>query len=217
MLLAADSLFRFFHTGDDEVVALRDVSLRVASGEFIAVTGPSGSGKSTLLACLAGLDRPDAGMVRINDQPMSRRSEAARARLRARHIGVLFQSGNLVPHLTVDENLRVTRALVSRRAAVDVDLLERLGIAARRSALPGALSGGETVRAGIAVACANNPDLILADEPTGEIDSLNEAQVIILLREQARRGAAVVAVTHSQSVARAADRVLHLNDGGLSA
>jgi putative ABC transport system ATP-binding protein len=213
----ANSLFRFFHTDDEEVVALRDVSLRVASGEFIAVMGPSGSGKSTLLACLAGLDRPDGGMVYVNNQPMSRRSEAERARLRARHIGVLLQAGNLMPHLTVDENIRVARALASRRPAVETDMLERLGIAARRTALPGALSGGEAVRAGIAVACANEPDVLLADEPTGEIDSINEAQVITLLREQARRGAAVVAVTHSHSVARAADRVLHLSDGRLSA
>ena len=217
MPLEATSLFRFFHTDDEEVVALRDVSLRVASGEFIAVMGPSGSGKSTLLACLAGLDLPDGGMVFVNDEPMSRRSEAERARLRARHVGVLLQAGNLMPHLTVEENIRVARALVPPRPRVEDDLLERLGIAARRTALPGALSGGEAVRAAIAVACANEPDVLLADEPTGEIDSVNEDQVIMLLRAQARRGAAVVAVTHSQRVARAADRVLHLSDGRLSA
>jgi putative ABC transport system ATP-binding protein len=178
--------------------------------------GPSGSGKSTLLACLGALDEPDGGMVLVDGQPISRRPELERARFRARHIGVLFQAGNLIGHLTVEENVRLARRLVSGRGDNDEStLLERLGIAHRRTALPEQLSGGEAARAGLAVACANDPHVLLADEPTGEVDSSAEAEVISLLREQAKRGAAVIVVTHSHAVSRAADRVLHIDDGRL--
>jgi putative ABC transport system ATP-binding protein len=215
-MLEARGLYRFFHEGDDEVVALAGVSLRIDGGEMVAVMGPSGSGKSTLLACLGALDQPDGGMVLVDDQPISRRSEPERARFRAQHIGVLFQTGNLISHLTVEENVRVARRLAgSRTGHVDPTLLDRLGIADRRSAHPNELSGGEAARAGLAVACANEPDVLLADEPTGEVDSSTEGDVIVLLRREARRGAAVVVVTHSHAVARAADRVLHLDDGRL--
>ena len=215
-MVDARRLYRFFHEGDEEVVALAGVSLRVEGGEVVAVMGPSGSGKSTLLACLGGLDEPDGGMVTINGHAMSRRSEPERARLRARHIGVLFQTANLLSHLTVDENVRVARRLAANTGVqADSALLERLGIADRRAARPHQLSGGEAARAGLAVACANQPDVLLADEPTGEVDSETESQVIALLRAEAHRGAAVVVVTHSQAMARSADRVLHLDDGRL--
>jgi putative ABC transport system ATP-binding protein len=190
--------------------------LRVAGGEMVAVMGPSGSGKSTLLACLGGLDEPDGGMVIVNGHAMTRRSEPERARLRARHIGVLFQTGNLLAHLTVDENIRVARRLAANpRSPSDPLVLERLGIADRRNARPSELSGGEAARAGLAVACANQPDVVLADEPTGEVDSATESEVIALLRSEAQRGAAVVVVTHSHEMARAAHRVLHIDDGRL--
>jgi putative ABC transport system ATP-binding protein len=216
-VLEARGLYRFFHTDDDEVIALAGVSLQVGREELVAVMGPSGSGKSTLLACLGGLDEPTGGTVLIDGTPLSRRPERQRARLRARHIGVLFQTGNLIPHLTVEENLRVARRLGARRGPTDKDdLLERLGIAARAHALPAALSGGEAARAGLAVACANAPDALLADEPTGEVDSDIETRIIGLLRAEARRGAAVVVVTHSHAMARAADRVIHLRDGRLA-
>jgi putative ABC transport system ATP-binding protein len=180
--------------------------------------GPSGSGKSTLLACLGALDEPDGGTVLLDGQPISRRSEPQRARFRARHVGVLFQTGNLIAHLTVEENVRLTRRLTSARHGSPLpDLLERLGVAHRSSALSGQLSGGEAARAGLAIACANDPDVLLADEPTGEVDSVTESEVISLLRDQAKRGACVVVVTHSHAVAHAADRVLHLDDGQLMA
>jgi putative ABC transport system ATP-binding protein len=215
-VIEAKGLYRFFHEGDEEVVALAGVSLRIEGGELVAVMGPSGSGKSTLLSCLGALDEPDGGMVRVDGQPISRRPEPERARFRARHIGVLFQAGNLIGHLTVEENVRLARRLVSGRGSnADPTLLERLGLADRRTALPEQLSGGEAARAGLAVACANDPNVLLADEPTGEVDSATEAEVILLLREQARRGAAVIVVTHSHAVTRAADRVLHLDDGRL--
>jgi putative ABC transport system ATP-binding protein len=215
-MLEARGLYRFFHEGDEEVIALAGVSLQVAGGELVAVMGPSGSGKSTLLTCLGGLDEPDGGMVTVNGHAMTRRSEPERARLRARHVGVLFQTGNLLAHLTVDENVRVARRLAANtRSASDPLLLERLGIADRRNARPSELSGGEAARAGLAVACANQPDVLLADEPTGEVDSATEAEVIALLRSEAQRGAAVVVVTHSHEMARAAHRVLHIDDGRL--
>jgi len=216
-VLEAVDLYRFFHAGDDETLALRGVSLRLYPGEVIAVTGPSGSGKSTLLACLAGLDEPDGGSVRIDGEMMSRRPEAERAALRARKIGMLFQTGNLLDHLNVKQNL----ALVQRLAgAVDVDhgkaLLDELGLRDRASSLPSTLSGGEAARAGLAVALANRPVVILADEPTGELDQAGADRVMDLLRQRAASGAAVLLVTHNMHVASLADREISLLDGRIA-
>jgi putative ABC transport system ATP-binding protein len=219
-VLAADGLYRFFHEGDDEVVALAGISMRVEPGEVVAVLGPSGSGKSTLLACLGGLDEPNGGTVTVQGRQMTRRPERERARLRAEFIGVLFQSRNLVEHLTVEENIELTRRLTRRRrrrAAADDDLLDRLGIAHRRHAYPDELSGGETARAALAVSCANDPAVLLADEPTGEVDSATARSVIALLRSRADAGAGVIVVTHSDAIARVADNVVHLRDGRVSA
>ncbi len=219
--IAATDLFRFFHAGDDdETVALRGVSLTVAPGEIVAVTGPSGSGKSTLLTCLAGLDDPDAGVVTIDGERISRRSELERAALRARHVGVLFQNNNLVPHLTVAQNIAFARKLAtssSNRSRTGAgSLLERLGIAGRSHAYPAQLSGGETARAGLAVALANAPSALLADEPTGELDSDSAALVLALLDECARDDMAVVVVTHNADVARIATRTVELRDGAVA-
>ncbi|MFN8111358.1 MAG: ABC transporter ATP-binding protein [Thermoleophilia bacterium] len=209
--LVARDLFRFFHAGDEETLALRGVSLDVAAGELVAVTGPSGSGKSTLLSCLAGLDEPDGGTVWITGQRLSRRTEPDRARLRGRHIGILYQSVNLVGHLSVAANVRLAQRLAGTGGVGD--LLPQVGIAHRAKARPSQLSGGELARAGLAVALAANPAVILADEPTGELDSATGTQVVEVLRERARLGAAVVVVTHSTMVARAADREVQLEDG----
>jgi putative ABC transport system ATP-binding protein len=214
-LLEADSLYRFYHAGDDETLALQGVSLAVAGGEMVAVTGPSGSGKSTLLACLAGLDEPTGGMVRVAGRRLSRRPESERAALRAAHVGMLLQSANLVEHLDVHENM----ALVQRLAASGADrpsvgeLLARVGLEQRAHARPSQLSGGELARAGLAVAVANGPDVLLADEPTGELDGVTAARVLELLRRLADGGAAVVVVTHNPVVADAADRTIELADG----
>jgi putative ABC transport system ATP-binding protein len=212
--LDASSLYRFFHAGEEETLALQGVSLTVGRGELVAVVGPSGSGKSTLLACLAGLDEPDGGCVLIEGERLSRRPEPERAALRARRVGVLFQSGNLLDHLTVAENVVLAQRVAGRpnpgRAA---GLLEALGLARRAHARPAELSGGETARAGLAVALANDPAVVLADEPTGELDSASEARVLDLLWAHAAAGGAVVVATHSPAVAAAASRTLHLQDG----
>jgi putative ABC transport system ATP-binding protein len=215
--IEAERLYRFFHAGDDETLALRGVSLAVAPGEMVAVVGPSGSGKSTLLHCLAGLDEPDGGVVRVGGERLSRRPEADRAALRARRIGLLFQTGNLFAHLSVDENVAVARRLAGRTDAPAArhDLLERLGLGGRAEAPATELSGGEVQRAGLAVALANDPDVLLADEPTGEVDATTGERVVELLRAAAAAGTAVLVVTHAEAMAGAADRRLVLRDGEL--
>jgi putative ABC transport system ATP-binding protein len=219
--LQADSLYRFYHAGDDETLALQGVSLAVAAGEIVAVTGPSGSGKSTLLACLAGLDEPDGGVVTLEGERLSRRPEEQRAALRARKLGMLYQSANLVGHLSVAANVALARRLGEANnggahAAQD-DVLERCGIAARAGARPSQLSGGELARAGLAVALANDPPVLLADEPTGELDDVTAQRVLAVLRERARAGTAVLIVTHDPGVAAFADREIRLRDGRVEA
>jgi putative ABC transport system ATP-binding protein len=213
-LIEARSIYRFFRVDDDETLALQGISLQIAAGELVAVAGPSGSGKSTLLACLAGLDEPSGGTVLVNGRRISHQPEQVRAGLRARHIGVLTQSGNLFAHLTVAENVRLAQSLAGGRPAQDAcDLLAGLGIARRATAMPAQLSGGESARAALAVALANDPTVVIADEPTGELDSVNEARLLDLLAERARAGKAVVVASHSLAVLRRADRVITLLDG----
>jgi putative ABC transport system ATP-binding protein len=212
--IEARSLYRFFHAGEDEVLALRGVSMQAHPGEIIAIVGPSGSGKSTLLACLAGLDDPDGGQVHVAGEAMTRRPENERAALRGRAIGLLLQSDNLLGHLDLDANIAIAQRLgrgvdPARRER----LLEDVGLVSRRRALPAQLSGGETVRAGLAVALANDPAVLIADEPTGELDSISEQRVLELLVVDASHGRAIVLATHSDSVAAVADHVIVLADG----
>ena len=214
IVLEAVDLYRFYHAGDDETLALRGVSLTAARGEIVAVMGPSGCGKSTLLACLAGLDEPSGGIVRLGGERLSRRSGRERAAMRAHSIGMLFQSGNLLGHLDVRSNV-----LLAQRLAGDADsdradrVIEGVGLANRANSLPRRLSGGELARAGLAVALANDPELLLADEPTGELDTVTAAQIVGLLRERAADGVAIVTATHNAHIAEAADRVVELADG----
>jgi putative ABC transport system ATP-binding protein len=213
-LLVADTLYRFYHAGDDETLALQGVSLTLERGEVVAVTGPSGSGKSTLVNVLAGLEEPQGGTVLLDGERLSRRPEEERARLRAQRIGVVYQQANLIGHLSVTENVALAQSLGrgpdrGRRA----DVLERCGLTARAGERPARLSGGELARAGLAVALANDPALVLADEPTGELDDATAARVLDLLRERADGGAGVVLITHSPQVAATADREVRLRDG----
>lgn len=214
--LEAHDLYRFYHAGEDETLALRGVSLAIAPGEMVAVVGPSGSGKSTLLQCLAGLDEPDGGWVAVTGERLTRRPEGERARLRSRRIGVLLQSGNLLDHLTVSQNLHLAMSLAgSVDRARSHAALEAVGIAHRADAYPSQLSGGELARAGLALALINDPAVLLADEPTGEVDAGNEERFLDLLAERAAEDSAALIVTHSPAVAARCDRVLRLVDGRL--
>ena len=213
-VLRARDLYRFYRVGDEETLALRGVGLVVAAGQLLTVVGPSGSGKSTLLACLAGLDEPDGGSVYVHETRISHRPERERSALRARHIGTLFQTANLLEHLTVRRNLELVQRIGGARDRDRASaLLDAVGLTSRSGARPSELSGGEAVRAGLAVALANDPDVLVADEPTGELDGQTEAEVLQLIRDQADRGAAVVIASHSPAVAALADQVIQLKDG----
>ena len=213
-VLEAVDLYRFFHVGDEEIRALRGLSLALERGEFVAVMGPSGSGKSTLLNILAGLDEPDGGHVTIDGARLSRRPDGEKARLRARHIGILMQTGNLFDHLTIAENIQLQRDITGHpTVGVVRELADGLGIGARLDAMPSQLSGGEAARAGLAVALSSAPLILLADEPTAEVDAATQDVVVERLVAHAKAGNAVLVVTHSEAVARRADRIIDLRDG----
>ncbi|HZC35550.1 MAG TPA: ATP-binding cassette domain-containing protein [Chthoniobacterales bacterium] len=213
-ILEARNLYRFFHADDEETQALRGVSLRVDAGEMVAVSGPSGSGKSTLLACLAGTDEPDGGEVRILGERITRRPEPQRAAIRARCVGFLLQSDNLVEHLTVEGNILLAMRLAGKENNHRlIALLEALGLIDHRDACPEQLSGGEAARAGLAVALAAAPKILLADEPTGEVDALTESWVLDLMEKHCQDGGAVIVATHSAVIANRARRVVLLADG----
>lgn len=215
-VLEATELYRFFHSGDDEVVALRGVGLTLDAREFTALRGPSGSGKSTLLGCLAGIDEPDGGMVSVLGERMTRRPEPARARLRARHLGILMQSGNLFDHLTVRANIRLQMEISGRARPDEIDsLLGSLDLLGLADVLPAHLSGGEAARAGLAVVLAAKPAILLCDEPTAEVDAATEQLIVDCLIENCRSGTAVLIVTHSPALAARADRIIDIQDGGI--
>src|ERR1700704_6203263 len=195
-IIAADDLYRFYHTREEETRALRGVSFAIEPGELVALVGPSGSGKSTLLSCLAGLDVPDGGQVVLNQERIARLSEPERAKRRRAHIGILMQSRNLLPGLTAEENVSLPIMLAGRpyrgRTAA---LLDQVGVWSRRHALPFELSGGEAARVGLAVALALTPNVILADEPTAEVDATTASDLIHLLGNHCAAGGAAVVAT----------------------
>jgi putative ABC transport system ATP-binding protein len=214
--LEVRDIFRIFRSGPVETVALRGASLRIEAGEFVALVGPSGSGKSTLLQVAAGLDEPSAGSVWIAGSPQAGLSAEERTRMRSRHLGILFQRDNLWNHLTALENVELAAQLAGRSHARSraMQLLEELGLKSRAGHRPAALSGGEQQRVGIASALVNDPALILADEPTGELDRASERLVLDQLdRSRKTRGCALLVVTHSEEIAAAATRVLRMEDG----
>jgi putative ABC transport system ATP-binding protein len=217
-LLELVGVSKRYQLGGDEVVALDGVDLAVKDGESVALVGRSGSGKSTLLHLAGGLDRPDEGVVRLRGRDIAGLSIGERARLRRQEIGFIFQFFHLVPGLTVAENVELPLLLDGRRdrAGRIPELLERLGLGHRGSHHPSQLSGGEMQRTAIARALVAGPTLVLADEPTGNLDSASGEVILDLLVEVVTQaGCALVLVTHDENAARRADRAVHLRDGRL--
>jgi ABC-type lipoprotein export system ATPase subunit len=206
---------RSFRRGDEEVRALVELSLGLAAGEMVALVGPSGCGKSTALNLVAAVDRPDSGSVRVCGIDVATASEEQLVSLRRRRIGMVFQAFHLVPHLTVEENIALPLALDHRRDSARVrDVIERVGLRHRRRHYPSELSGGEQQRTAVARALVHRPRVLVADEPTGNLDSRTGAEVVALLDELRRdEQAALLLATHDATVATVADRVCELADG----
>ena len=210
-----DRVSRSFHRGEEEVRALVELSLELAAGETVALVGPSGCGKSTALNLVAAVDRPDSGSVRVCGVDVSVASEEELVNLRRRRIGMVFQAFHLVPHLTVEENIALPLALDHRRDPERVaELIDRVGLAHRRRHYPSELSGGEQQRTAVGRALVHRPRVLVADEPTGNLDSRTGSGVVELLDELRRdEHAALLLATHDAKVAAVADRVLELADG----
>jgi putative ABC transport system ATP-binding protein len=216
--VAVEGLLKTYQQDSGGAVrAVRGVDLTIRPGEFVAVTGPSGAGKSTLLHLLGGLVRPDSGTITLDGRRVDGLSEARWAVLRRRHIGIVFQLFNLISTLTVADNIELQGLLAGRsprqvRAARE-ELLAELGLEGREESTPADLSGGERQRVALARALINQPGLLLADEPTGSLDSKGTREVLRLLARYHRRGQTILLVTHDASVAATADRVITLFDG----
>lgn len=218
LILEVDRVSKTFGTGNTRVEAVKDVSLKVARGELDLIMGPSGSGKTTLLSMLGGLLKPSAGRIIIDGVDISRAEASQLADIRAHKIGFIFQAFNLLDALSVRDNILFPARLVPRRfeqARQRADqLIERLGLIDRRGSLPAILSGGEKQRVAIARALINQPPLILADEPTGNLDSQSGQEVMMVLQDIAREeGRSVIIVSHDPRIEAVADRVLWLEDG----
>ena len=208
---------KIYRLGSVETIALMDINLKIYRGEYLAIVGPSGSGKSTLLNILGLLDKPSRGKVFLEGKDVSGLSDSEASNIRSRHIGFVFQMFNLVPWLSALENVelassiaRISRKEAKKRAR---ELLELVGLSHRMHHRPSQLSGGEQQRVAIARALVNNPSVLLADEPTGTLDSVTGAQIVRLLRDLTKQGVTVVAVTHNPDVASVADRTVKLRDG----
>jgi len=227
-LIRLENVTRAYTMGQRTLFALRDVSLDIRAGEFIAVTGPSGSGKSTLLNLIGGIDKPDNGQVWVDALEINAMDENDLARWRGEKIGIVFQFFQLLPTLTALENVMLPMELRNtfsdhpfgsaqdRRHARAAEALARVGLAERAAQLPSELSGGEQQRVAIARALANDPPILLADEPTGNLDTDTGKRVIELLAELNRAGKTIVLVTHEEPLARAAQRIVRVRDGHLT-
>jgi len=219
--LAMRGVRKTFEAENAPIRALRGVDLSVQRGEFVALMGPSGCGKSTLLNLVAGLDIPDEGEISVAGEAVTGRSEDELARMRRRHIGLVFQFFNLLESMTVLENVALPAVIAGRRRKMAetraADLLDLLGIGDKAGAVPGVLSGGQRQRLAIARALANEPTLLLADEPTGALDSEGGEEVIELLGRLHRSGQTIVLVTHNAGVTAAAGRVVRMRDGRIMA
>ena len=216
-VIRLENLNKVFLTDDVETRALADISLEIRKGEFVSIAGPSGCGKSTLLSILGLLDAPSGGTYLLNDRPVQDLTLAERARIRNREIGFIFQSFNLIGDLSVYENVELPLTyrgmLAGERKERVNEALEKVGMAHRAKHLPSQLSGGQQQRVAVARALAGHPAVLLADEPTGNLDSKNGDAVMELLHDLHRMGATIVMVTHDQRFARNADRTIHIFDG----
>lgn len=215
-ILEVKNLYKTYGKGETEVKALNNVSFSVDKGEFVAIIGPSGSGKSTLLHILGGVDVPTSGSVIINGEDISKLNETALAIFRRRQIGLIYQFYNLIPILTVEENLTLPLRLDGRKPDERQTeyLVKTLGLENRLDHLPNQLSGGQQQRVSIGRALINNPALMLADEPTGNLDSENSKEIVSLLRKfNKEQNQTVIIITHDERIALAADRIIEIEDG----
>lgn len=219
IILETENLCKIYGKGDTMVKALDNVSFSVEKGEFIAIVGPSGSGKSTLLHILGGVDTPTSGKVIIDGTDISSLDETALAVFRRRQIGLIYQFYNLIPILTVEENLTLPMLLDGRKPDKNqlASLVERLGLEDRLSHLPNQLSGGQQQRVSIGRALMSNPAIVLADEPTGNLDSENSREIVSLLRSFNREfNQTVIMITHDEKIALSADRIISIEDGKIT-
>lgn len=218
-ILEVKNLSKTYGKGDTMVKALDNVSFSVEKGEFVAIIGPSGSGKSTLLHILGGVDVPTSGNVIINDTDISTLDETALAIFRRRQIGLVYQFYNLIPILTVEENLTLPLLLDGRKPdkkQID-ELIKKLGLEKRLDHLPNQLSGGQQQRVSIGRALVNHPALMLADEPTGNLDSENSKEIVALLRHFNKSlNQTVIIITHDEKIALSADRIISIEDGKIT-
>ena len=215
-ILRVQDLTKIYGSGTARVAALQNVSFEVKQGEFVAIVGPSGSGKSTLLHMIGGVDTPTSGTVEVDGTDLASLDESRLAVFRRRQIGLVYQFYNLIPVLTVEENITLPLLLDRRKAdrAQLEQLLRTLGLEARRKALPHQLSGGQQQRVSIGRAVITSPALLLADEPTGNLDSKNSAEILSLLKNYHRRhGQTLLLITHDREIALQADRIIAMEDG----
>ncbi len=218
-ILRIENLTKIYGSGNNEVRALDGVSFSVEKGEFLAIIGPSGSGKSTLLHIIGGVDRPTGGKVWLNGQDVYAQDEEQLAIFRRRQVGLIYQFYNLIPVLNVAENMTLPVRLDGREVNEERlnELLDTLGLYERRSNLPNQLSGGQQQRVSIGRALMNAPSVVLADEPTGNLDSKNSQEIVELLRESnVRYGQTLIVITHDENIALQADRIIAIDDGRIT-
>ena len=216
-IIRTEHAVKDYKIGEITTTALKDVSLDIPQGSFTCIVGPSGHGKSTLMHLIGGLDRPSAGKVYIGDNEISRMANNELAVLRGKRVGFVFQFFNLLQGLTAIENIEIAMMLAGvaehKQRIRAEELLAVVGLTEKAGSKPGQLSGGQQQRVAIARALANDPDILLMDEPTGNLDSVAEAEVLDLLQELHRQGKTVVIVTHSDEVAKRAERIIRVKDG----